>query len=376
MRLHDRYLFRELLTPLGYCLGGFMALWVSFFFFTKLDEMKEARLHGLEVVEFCVAGLPEFFILVMPVLLLLALLYALTHHARHNELTALRAAGVSLLRLCLPYFATGLMAVAVYFAMNEMAVPACQRWSTEILARHVKVENAAKKSTRYVGQDFYNARAHRKWRLGIYDTKTASMTKPWAMWPLADGGMRQFRAESGVFTNGAWVFTGVELVESKAGEANLRKVIWYDPTNRVTLPELNERPDQIALEIKFSAAGGLLSSRTANIPLVDLWDYLREHPELSRRDAGNWWTKFHARIAAPWTCLIVVLMAVPFGAQSSRRNLFFGVAGSIFICFGYFVLQSVCLALGMSGRVEPWLAAWLPNIFFAATGTVLTLRVR
>jgi lipopolysaccharide export system permease protein len=376
MRLHDRYLFRELLTPLAYCLGGFMALWVSFFFFTKLDDMREAKLHGFEVVEYCVAGLPEFFILVLPVLLLLALLYALTHHARHNELTALRAAGISLHRLCLPYYITGILAVGIYFALNEMAVPACQRWTTEILSRHTRSENDLKHPTRFIGTDFYNARAHRKWRLGIYDTKTAMMTKPWAMWPLPGGGLRQFQAESGVFTKGAWTFTGVALNEVRAGEKNFVPLIAFDPTNRVTLPEFDERPDQIALGIKFSEAGGLLSSRSASIPLVDLWPYLRDHPELARRDATNWWTKFHARIAAPWTCLIVVLMAIPFGAPSGRRNLFFGVAGSIFICFGYFVLQSVCLALGMSGRVEPWLAAWLPNCVFAATGLVLMLRVR
>jgi len=74
--------------------------------------------------------------------------------------------------------------------------------------------------------------------------------------------------------------------------------------------------------------------------------------------------------------LIVVLMAIPFGAQSGRRNLFFGVAGSIFICFGFFILQQVSLAFGMSGRVPGWVAAWLPNIIFAVTGIILTLRVR
>ena len=61
-----------------------------------------------------------------------------------------------------------------------------------------------------------------------------------------------------------------------------------------------------------------------------------------------------------------------------RRNLFVGVAGSIFICFGYFVIQSVSLALGSApnGHLPAWLAAWLPNIIFGATGLVLTARVR
>ena len=80
--------------------------------------------------------------------------------------------------------------------------------------------------------------------------------------------------------------------------------------------------------------------------------------------------------AGPWTCFIVVLMAIPFGAPSGRRNLFFGVAGSIFICFSFLVLQMICLAVGVSGHLVPWLAAWLPNIIFGAIGITLTLRVR
>ena len=69
-------------------------------------------------------------------------------------------------------------------------------------------------------------------------------------------------------------------------------------------------------------------------------------------------------------------MAIPFGALSGRRNLFYGVAGSISVCFSFFVLQQVSLAFGMGGQVLPWVAAWLPNIIFAAVGFFLTLRVR
>jgi lipopolysaccharide export system permease protein len=373
MRLHDRYLFRELLTPMSYCLGGFMAVWLSFFFFTKLDDMREAKLHALDVLQFCLASLPEFFILVLPILLLLALLYALTHHARHNEITAVRAAGVGLWRLCAPYFIVGLLATGVYFAMNEIAVPRCQQWTLEILTRHIKTEKDPKMATRYTGVGFRNIHARRMWVIGEYDIKTATMFNPNARWPLPDGTMRQLKAARGVHTNGIWTFFNAQIFQERGKNGN---PVALFSTNEIAMPEFDETPKQIALEIKFSDAGGLLSSRTANIPLTDLWAYLRQNPDLAGKDAGQLLTKFHSRIAAPWTCLIVVLMAIPFGAQSGRRNLFFGVAGSIFICFGYFVLQQVSLAFGLSGRVPGWVAAWLPNFIFAIVGIILTLRVR
>ena len=87
-------------------------------------------------------------------------------------------------------------------------------------------------------------------------------------------------------------------------------------------------------------------------------------------------TKLHGRLAAPWTCLVVVLIALPFGAMPGRRNVFVGVASSIVICFVYFVLMQLSLAFGTRHLVPPWLAAWAPNLLFAGAGIWLTWKIR
>ena len=75
-------------------------------------------------------------------------------------------------------------------------------------------------------------------------------------------------------------------------------------------------------------------------------------------------------------CLVVVLIALPFGAASGRRNVFVGVASSIFIAFAFLGLTKVSLALGASGYMPAWLAGWLPNLVFGFTGLWLTARAR
>ncbi|HSY19426.1 MAG TPA: LptF/LptG family permease [Candidatus Acidoferrales bacterium] len=369
MRLHDRYLFRELLTPLAICLGGFLPLCVSFFFFTKLGDMREAKLVGVESLEYCLTCLPEVFIMVMPWLLLLAMLYALSNHARYNEITALRAAGISLWRICAPYFIVGLIATGAYFLLNEVAVPQCQRWSLEILNRHVKNHDPRIK-TRFAKVPFRNDPEGRMWYIGLYDTATTTMYNVNVEWALADGSRRQLVADQAVHADGVWVFTNVQLF---AMHGTL-PVPLHLTNNVLAMPEFKETPRQFKLEARFSDANGLVASRSADIPLSDLWPYLRQNA--GRKDMGRLLTKFHVRIASPLTCLIVVLMAIPFGAQTGRRNLFFGVAGSIFICFVFFVLQQFSQAFGMSGHLPGWLAAWLPNFIFAGVGFFLTWRVR
>jgi lipopolysaccharide export system permease protein len=120
----------------------------------------------------------------------------------------------------------------------------------------------------------------------------------------------------------------------------------------------------------------LRASRKTDVPILELLHYLRLHPKPSASDASWLYTKLQGRLAAPWTCLVVVLIALPFGAITGRRNVFVGVAASIILCFAYFVLQQVGLALGTSGHVDPWVAAWFPNLFFSLAGLWMTARIR
>jgi lipopolysaccharide export system permease protein len=373
MRLHDRYLFRELMTPLAICLGGFVILGVSLFFTKDLDKIHEHHLTLVETAEYCATSLPELFVLVLPILMLLALLWALTHHARHNEITALRAAGVSLWRLCVPYFVAGLLTTGLYFATNEYAVPASDRWGQQLLERHADASNKSRPAAGR-GGNFSNPREHRNWLFSDYDPRTTRMLNPTVTWTLPDGSWHELDAASAIRSNGVWTFFDVQpRVKYQAAQSEPVRLGF---TNVLAVPEFNETPDQVRLLLKFANSQTLHGSGSADIPLAELWDLMRNKPGLTRQDVNAIETKFHGRLATPWECFVVVLVAVPFGAPAGRRNLFYGVAGSIFIGFTYFILQKFSLALGMNGLLPGWLAAWLPNLVFAALGIVLTLRVR
>ncbi len=369
MRLLDRYFLRELLAPLVYCLGGFVVFWISFSLFTRLDDLQEAKLHLRDVIELCVAWTPECLVTVLPIALLLALLYALTHHARYNEITALRAAGVSLWRLCLPYFLVGFVASVALFALNEICVPRSTGWAERILNRYVHKSDDA--PNQFHG--FADARASRIWIFNEYRPQTAEMSGSIVVnWTLPNGSIRKLYADRAVYSKPGWTFFNVKEFEQASETA---PVVPFLQTNELAMPDFAETPAVIENEIKMNEYQSL-HSRKLNIPLSILWEYLRRHPNLPPAEAGQLLTKLYGRLAAPWTCLVVVLIAIPFGVASGRRNLFVGVAGSVFICFTFFVLQQVGLAMGQGGQLPAWLAAWLPNMFFAVSGLLLMARVR
>jgi lipopolysaccharide export LptBFGC system permease protein LptF len=145
------------------------------------------------------------------------------------------------------------------------------------------------------------------------------------------------------------------------------------------MPEFTETPEEIRSEIKLSNAistVGAKGAKKSDIAIAEIRNYLRLHPHPSKSD-GRWlFTKLHGRLATPLMCLVVVLIAIPFGAASGRRNVFVGVASSLVICFAYYVLQQVGLSFGASGWLPPWLGAWFPNLAFGLAGILMTINVR
>jgi len=364
MRRLDRYLFRELLTPLAYCLIGIESFMIIVTVFGEGEKIQQAKLHFFETIEYAAATSLENVAIIFPVSFLLALLMALTQHARHNELTAMRAAGISLWRICLPYFIVGLVMSGVLFALNELVVPRSLDWASRLANRYNAAANAAKGPTRL---DFANEQAHREWMIADYHAATGEMRGIEVVETLPDGTKSQLYADRAIHTNGVWMFYNVNEVRNEAP---------YLTTNILAMPEFDETVEEINAEVKIGQYLTPGSMHSASIPLNQIFSYLRWHPHLPRADSGRLLTDMQERLAMPLTCLVVAFIAIPFGAAPGRRNLFFGVAGSIFICFTYFVLQRVCSAFGASGAWPPWLAAWLPNFFFSILGLILTARIR
>jgi lipopolysaccharide export system permease protein len=375
MRLLDRYLLRELLVPLCYCLWGFLLLWVSSDLFTNLGELQKQGMLARDIADYYLVKLPEFLVLVLPIALLLALLYALTNHARHQEITAMRAAGVSLWRIAVPYLGVGFLASLVLFVVNECWAPSSDERAKVITKRHQAPDPNAAGPNESRDLRFDNTRDGRRWSAGLYNRKTGEMSKV-GVYPIELDVSKpwELRAERARPVDGVWTFYDVRVFKQTA-DTNAPPVPTLQ-TNVLAVPEFSETLEEINSEIKISDSMSLRAAKKADVPIKDLVNYLRLHPHLDRSRQYWLYTKLEGRLAAPWTCVVVVLIAIPFGAAGGRRNVFVGVASSIVICFVYFVLLQIGLALGTSGRVPAWLAAWFPNLAFGLAGLWMTARIR
>lgn len=370
MRLLDRYLLRELLVPFAYCLAGFLIFFIAFDLLDELSNFQKFKLHTGDVLLFYLVKIPEFIVTVAPVAFLLALLYTLTNLGRHHEITAIRAAGISLLRMAMPYLVVGAALSLGVFAINELWAPQSSERAEEIMNRRRPGASVATKMWEQK-VSFNSGRNARRWFISAFHLETFEMIGVNVVMAPSDQRGMTFDASRGWRETNTWVFTNVTVNYDAAG-ADLGAKLHYDTR---AMPEFTDTPEQILSEIKLIRINSARRIQRAQFSIREILEYRRLHPNGTNKD-DLLDTKLHARLAAPWTCLVVVVIALPFGAASGRRNVFVGVAASIVICFVYFILGQTALTLGSGGHLPGWAAAWAPNLLFGLAGIVMTLRVR
>ncbi len=118
MKILTKYLLQSLFLPLLYCLLGFTLIFVIDDLFDNFSDFLETGIRPLEILYYYALILPPLFVLILPPCLLLAMLYSLSRLTRHSEITAMRAGGVSIYRIVMPFIGVGLLATVFSAFLN------------------------------------------------------------------------------------------------------------------------------------------------------------------------------------------------------------------------------------------------------------------
>lgn len=348
------------MVPLGYCLAAFALIYVVFDLFDNMSDFIDAKTPFTSVLRFYSLLMPSVLIFIVPVSLFLAVLYSLSHLTKNNELTAMRSCGVSLLRLMAPMIAVGLIASVVVGIINETIGP----WSAYWTNQFVKLQrNKGELSVHIVSMlGLVNEVAGRDWIIEKFDTQTFEMSNVTLTQRRKDGTAERIQTRQAHWLDGRWWFEEI-VTQNYDRDGNPMGLPQFEL--RKEMKDIVETPADFMNEIKDPK---YLSAR-------EILNFLITH-RLSDEKIAQLKVDFHSRLAMPWICLIVALLGIPFGAQTGRKGAFLGIILALSLFFGLYLLVNVGVALGKKQMIDPWLAGWLPNLFFFCLGCVLVYRMR
>ncbi|MGH7703416.1 MAG: LptF/LptG family permease [Gemmatimonadales bacterium] len=123
MRLLDRYLLRQLVTPLGYAFAAMTSIMLLNQVARRFGDLVGKGLPWSVIGEVFTLCLPFIVAMTLPMAVLLAVLYSFSHLAADNEITAMRASGVSVGQLLAPMFLAGVVLSGINFAFTDQVLP-------------------------------------------------------------------------------------------------------------------------------------------------------------------------------------------------------------------------------------------------------------
>ena len=123
MRLLHRYLLRQLAAPFLFALAALTSLMLLSQVAKKFGALVGKGLPWSVIGEVFALSLPFIIAMTLPMAVLLAVLYAFSHLAADNEITAMRASGISVYQILVPVLAWGLFMSAFNFVFVDQVLP-------------------------------------------------------------------------------------------------------------------------------------------------------------------------------------------------------------------------------------------------------------
>lgn len=354
-----RYLTWQMLRRFLLILLGFATLLQLFDVLSNAEDITRKYGEGvLPILRYMAFRYPAIVALVFPFTLLVGTLMTLLGLAQNNEIMALKSVGLSFYRVLLSLMPVGVLLAGINFALNDWVAPA----AATMLARYEvtdvtsRVGTSVRESEDPVwirdGSSLVRA-AHVQrdgrllWGVEIYERDAKGILNA------------RIAAARGVHEKGGWRLYDVvrtDLPDAEPREG-VRMADWAWKTRL--------RPEDFAnISVPLDQFS---SSQLANLSVK---------AGAGSRPPYVYETWLHKRLALPVLCLMMIMLAAPVSQVSVRSGGTAGrLAAGIGLGFLFFVTDGLSTALGETGAVAPWVAAWSPLVIFGSVGGSVLLRL-
>ncbi len=357
----DRYIAREFVKLLALATVALLILPILLEFMDLLDDVQQNHVKGGVLLRYFAFNLPFYlFSQVLPMAVLIATLGTYGIMARQNEITAIKATGISIYRAAVPGLVIAALASGVMFIGNDTVVPPYRRLAQ---GQHDVIKGRPARS---------NSALDRRMALG------------------SDGRFYSYNQLAPSTDPGAVIFRGLSVLDIDPKTWRLREHLMADEVR------WDGKLYELSRGFRRTFTGGSAADRvieTVRSAEIDPPTYFskeeRTAEELSYReleahigsleglglDGVPLKVGLHRKISYPAMCLVMAFVGLPFSMFVGKRGALFGVGIALFLAASYQVGFVFSEALGRHGYLPPMLAAWAPNLVFVGLGSLLVLSL-
>jgi LPS export ABC transporter permease LptG/LPS export ABC transporter permease LptF len=356
----DDYVLRGFTLYFAMIVAAFLMLLLVFTLFELLSDILRNQISPFTVGEYLLNVAPYFLYSTTPLSMLLAVLVTFGLLQRSNEITAIKATGISLYRIVVPVLLASTLVAGVLFLSDQLYLPYTNK-RQDALRNQIK----GKPAQTYLRPD-------RKWIFGqhsdIYYYQFFDPDRD------VFGGVSVFQFDPHTFQithritadRAHWSNAMDRWVYEQGWERSLNgsAIESYHKFDAATYPELAEAPSYFKKEIKQSS----------EMSYDELRRYIHDL-EQSGFDVVRLRVQLQKKIAYPLITFVMAILAIPFALSAGKRSALAGVATAIGIGVVYWTISGLFEAMGNLSQLPPAVAAWSPDLVFGFIGGYLILRM-
>lgn len=353
MKLIDALVGRTVIGGTLLVMTVLLALFVFIEFVSEFDRIGQGDYTAWMAFKYVLFSVPRLAYELMPLAALLGSLIGLGLLASNNELTAMRACGISVGRIAWGAVKAGLLLVLFAVWLGEWVVSTAEDYAANARATALSGSSALRTQAGFwtrEGDSFVNVRAIEPGPqlsgILIYEFDGERKLRQMA------------RAKSATYERGKWVLhdvagsvigpDGVKRVREKQRDWNLR----LDPG---LLDVVAVKPESLSIS-----------------GLYRYMEYLRENALETGRYEIEYWTK----MMLPLATAVMVFAALPFVFGPLRsvgigQRMLVGVLTGL----GFYLLNQAAAQFGLAFGMNAALVAFLPTLALLAVSLVLMRRL-
>ncbi len=365
----DDYVLRSFVRYLALILSSLMLLFLVFTYFELLSDIVRKKISFLTQAEYLLNYIPSVLYQITPLSVLLAVLVMFGLMQKTNEITAMKATGVSIYRAVVPILVIATAMAGGLFVLDQWYLPYANK-RVETLKNMIK----SKPAQTYLRPD-------RKWIFGD-SKKRADGTEEnrkiyyyefydpdrnqFASISAFELDPRSFQITKRIYALRAHWAEGLKKLSFENGwqrSFNGDTVSDFHPFEVGTFAELNEPPNYFKKEV--------LQSSEMNYEELRMYIYDLQQ---SGFDVVRLRVQLQKKIAFPLITLVMAVLAVPFALSGGRRGALSGVVVALLIAVSYFIVAGLFEAMGNVSQLPPLIAAWSPDLIFGLAGGYMILK--
>jgi LPS export ABC transporter permease LptF/LPS export ABC transporter permease LptG len=365
----DRYILRQYAGHLSLVLSAFWSIYFLAEFLDLFDDIQQNHVKGVVVFHYYAFHAPFILNLTAPVGVLVAVLITYGVLSRRNEITAMKAGGLSLYRVSFPTVAMGFAFSLGLFSMGEFLLP----HTNKIAAQDFNVikgrppQSSGFLQRRWIlGSDgrFYNYEYMVEAKRPEEQSLTSVATTGLSLYGLSvyDVSPKTWEMRDRTFVSRAGWNDGVYELD-RGWRRSFGAQAAFTPfenarTREFEAPSYFKKEERDSDTLRFDE----LRQHIASLESLGL-DVIKLKVQLNRK------------VAFPLVALVMTLIGIPFAFVVARRGALYGIALSIVLAIVYWACLQIFEALGNNALLPPLLAAWAPNLLFGAAGLYLMLTL-